>query len=167
MKKQLLIFIAALVMVSQVMASEMATPIVVEANTTAVANDVNVNFTAAKTAIDDNNNRIIKNENNISTNANNIAAITPIAFGLIAEDSTVLKGSGNFSCVWDDQRNIYVITIDDVFYSDTEFSTFVNTKFLSLVGTTSDSGKLRVLAKSSTGDLQQTQFSFIVYSLNQ
>lgn len=66
---------AAMLISSTAWAGALTIPNTFSAGTPAVAADVNTNFTAAKTAVDDNNTRITANTTNIAGNATNITAL--------------------------------------------------------------------------------------------
>jgi hypothetical protein len=73
--KQLLGISVLLFVMQQAWAGELAIPNTFQANTPAVAAQVNANFGAVETAVDDNNTRITANTTNINTHSSDIAAL--------------------------------------------------------------------------------------------
>lgn len=92
---------------------------------------------------------------------NNMA---PIALGYVNSDSTIVTSSGNFSCVWHNVNDWYVITITGYDYFFSSYVTHVQT---SVANTTarvaSVSGKLVVQIRDSSGTLVQSPFQFVTY----
>jgi len=79
MNKKIALLSAAMLLSSTAWAGALTIPNTFTAGSPAVAADVNANFTAAKTAVDDNNTRINANAAAATTNATNIAANTTSA----------------------------------------------------------------------------------------
>ena len=102
--------------------------------------------------------------------------LIPIAYGVVLFDGTVLSGTGNFS-VATPSEGVFVITIDDEFYTSEDYFTFAsirNTLAPKCIGTASEldssenpTGNLKVKVwkiKSGGGyALQSNTFNFVVY----
>ncbi len=75
-------------------AAPLTIPNAFSANTQAVADEVNANFTATKTAVDDNDSRITTNAASISTNSGNVTTNTS---NITANTSDIATNMGNIS----------------------------------------------------------------------
>lgn len=151
-----------------------------KANTPAVAAEVNANFTAVETEVDDNAADIAINTNNIDANTVNIstnegdisgnaAAIGSlesliVAYGKIASDATIYTGSNISSCVWNPTLDRYEITISGESYSFMNYATLITPVNITTGITccsSSVSGKLLVYCTDVNGSKIQATFSFM------
>ena len=71
-----LLLILGIAFINNIQAADLAIPNTFTAGTTAVAAEVNANFTAVESAVDDNNTNITTNASGISTSASDIATNT-------------------------------------------------------------------------------------------
>lgn len=99
-KKTTLALSACLFIASNAMAGEVTLPNTFTANTTAVADEVNANFTEVKTAVDDNNARITTLEGDIS--ALPTTHVLSFPAGALAGSMQV----GSTVCTWDNNGGI-------------------------------------------------------------
>jgi hypothetical protein len=88
---------------------------------------------------------------------------SPLAFGFVASDGTVVSGSGNFSVKND--SNFYEIKIKGVDYFYSSFTTVVTPVIPGTSFCTTDSvgGRLTVACYDATGTLVPAAFGFITY----
>jgi len=145
----------------------------------ALADEVNANFLAVKTAVDDNDSLITTNRDNLTTNAAGIAANTtdidtikgflPIAFANIDADGSFISGTPNVSSSWNSIFGWYEITISGENYLDTDYITVVTPKFAPFIPSTSDVstssglGALVVLLAEPDRNLVQGAFQFVTF----
>ena len=170
-KQTTLALTACLFIASQAMAGEVTLPNTFSANTPAVADEVNANFTAVKTAVDDNNNRVTDNTAEIVVNTDKISAvIQPLTMGLIYSDASIGNSAGKtFTCVWNDTIKRYEITVEGFSVGPSNFVAVVTPmsgtgeNYYGSAG--SVSGKLLIKLHNSDDTLRQDRFTFVLYEV--
>lgn len=138
-------------------AQDLTIPHTFSADTPAVAAQVNANFNAIKTEVDNNNTRITNNADAIGSLESLI-----VAYGKIKFDATIYSGSNISSCEWNASLNRYEIEISGESYFYTDYVTVITPTTQKLTcNTNSMSGKLLVYFFDSSGTEVQTTFSFL------
>ncbi len=182
-----------------VFGGEVTIPNTFSANTTAVASDVNENFSAVKIEVDDNSFNISTNANNIAINSSNIdakqsrvtgtcqpgeavrvinndgtvlcepisqaVATSPVAYGVIDSDGTVISATTNISSSYNAASTRYEITISDHSYLLWDYSTVITVLgSVPLIATeNSVGGDLLVELFDMSGNSTTGRFNFIIY----
>ena len=166
-KQTTLALASCLFISSQVFAGEVTIPNTFTAGETAVAADVNADFTAVKTAVDDNNARITNNATDISTNTDSISAIMqPLVLAVIDTDSTIRDSAGTpFTCEWNSSYKRYEITIEGVNVYLSHFVVVATPMGSFYSSSDSVNGKLLIYLHSPTDTLIQGQFSLAVFGI--
>lgn len=80
-------------------------------------------------------------------------SFTPVAFGFISSNGSVLSGSGNFTCAWNTLNSRYEITITGENYYYSSYTTIVQVASSTqtiMTGTSSSSNKLLVYLMKQT-----------------
>ncbi len=136
------------------------------AGSTAVAAEVNANFTAVKDAIDDNDSRITTNEADIAGKADREDERIPIAFGTVI-NGTLNNASSNVAGVtYNGTDERYEIDFTDFSYLSTTFTTSATpVSFTRPVISTIDSlsGSLAVYLWDISGNPTTGNFSFVIW----
>jgi len=97
----LTVLLAAIVASSGLQASRVSIPNTFTSGTKAVAQDVNSNFTAVKSSVDDNDSRITSNTSSITSNTSSItsntSSITSNASSITSNTSSITSNTGNIA----------------------------------------------------------------------
>jgi hypothetical protein len=143
-------FCASVIISTTVCAGQLSIPNDCVSGAVASAAAMNANWAAIEAAVNDNDTRI----NNIGPKqvqgrfhfvTYKSPSTTPVAYGAIDYDGSVLSGSGNFSCSWDSTYKRYEITITSYSYIVWDYTTVVTALGDPLMASTNSiSGKLLV-----------------------
>jgi hypothetical protein len=168
-------------------AGQVSLPNVFQANTPAVAGEVNANFNAVKSAVDDNDSRITSKQNRVTgtcpagesirvinedgtveceedTVGSGSGALDIIAYASISSDGTILNGSSNVSsCLWNASLSRYEITITGENYFYSSYATMVTPFEPVIAEVGSVSGLLLVTLTNTSGNAGQHGFQFVTF----
>jgi hypothetical protein len=90
----------------------------------------------------------------------------PIAYGTVRSDGVLLSGTPNVSSSYDSVNDRYLVTIANETYTTAAYITSVTPTTAAqprFATTTSATGKLSIRVFDHNGNLQPTQFSFVIY----